>query len=55
MDELNLEPKNISNVKFTVEVKNGDVFIDGKFISQLCWTTDSVGYAVMNYLNNIEQ
>ena len=44
------------NEKILVEVKDGDVFINGEFASQLCWDEDSIGYAVAEWLkqNNEE-
>ena len=48
---------NLSKDKMLVEVKDGDVFINGEFASQLCWDEDSVGYAVAEWLkrNNEEE
>ena len=39
------------DLEFTVKVKCGDVFINGEFVSQLCWDNDSIGYAITNWLN----
>jgi len=36
--------------EFTVKINNGDVFINGEQIAQLCYNADSVGYAIANYL-----
>lgn len=38
-------------MEFTVKVTNGDVFINGEFVSQLCFDNDSIGYAVTAWLN----
>lgn len=38
-------------MEFTVKVIDGDVFIDGKFVSQLCFDNESIGIAVTTYLN----
>ena len=48
---------NLSKDKMLVEVKDGDVFINGEFASQLCWDEDSIGYAVAEWLkrNNEEE
>ena len=47
----------MTNEKILVEVKDGDVFINGEFASQLCWDEDSIGYAVAEWLkhNNEEE
>ena len=47
----------MTNEKILVEVKDGDVFINGKFASQLCWDEDSIGSAVAKWLkyNNEEK
>lgn len=33
-------------MEFTVKVVNGDVFVDGRFVRQLCWDNESIGMAV---------
>ena len=38
-------------MEFTVKVVCGDVFINGEFVSQLCFDNDSIGYAVTAWLN----
>ena len=38
-------------MEFTVKVTNGDVFINGEFVSQLCFDNDSIGYAVTAWLD----
>lgn len=42
-------------ISFKVDIDMGDVFINGEFASQLCWNSESVGYAIAEYLavNNI--
>lgn len=51
-DEMMLEPQDTPlALEFQVRIDSGDVFINNEFVSQLCWTTDSVGYAVMDWLN----
>ena len=42
----------MTNEKMLVEVKDGDVFINGKFASQLCWDEDSIGSAVAEWLKH---
>lgn len=42
-------------MKFEVEVIDGDVYVDGEFVSQLCWTNESIGYAVAQWLNEKEE
>lgn len=37
-------------MKFELKIDCGDVFINGEFVSQLCWNAESVGYAISNYL-----
>ena len=40
---------------FLVTAKpDGDVYINGKFFSQLCFTPEAVGMAVSDYLNGID-
>ena len=39
-------------MKFEVEVINGEVYINGDFVSQLCWDSDAVGYAVASWLED---
>lgn len=38
--------------EFTVKVDCGDVFINGEFVNQLCWNSDSIGMTVTNWLND---
>lgn len=40
----------LSESRMLVEVDCGDVYINGKFASQLCWDEDSIGYAVASWL-----
>lgn len=40
------------NMKFEVEIIDREVFINGEFVSQLCWDNDSIGYAISNWLDN---
>lgn len=42
-------------MKFTVEVKDGEVYIDGEFVSQLCWTPDAIGQAIAWWLAKDEE
>ena len=42
----------MENEKILVEVKDGDVFINGEFASQLCWDEDAVGFAVAEWLKH---
>ncbi len=46
-------PKHIQDcdMKFSVAVKCGDVFINGKFVSQLCWSNEAIGMAITAWLN----
>lgn len=39
---------------FKVNVVTGDVFINDKFVSQLCWTPDAVGMAIASWLEEQE-
>lgn len=41
-------------MEFTVKIINGDVYINGEFVSQLCWDADAIGYAVTSWLRNEE-
>lgn len=41
----------IRNQEFTVRIDMGDVYINGKFYRQLCWTPDAVCFAIQDYLN----
>lgn len=41
----------VKNQKFEVEIRNGDVFINGEFVDQLRWTSDSVGMAIAWWLD----
>ena len=50
---LEMVEEMVEDQKFTVEINCGDVFIDGKFVSQLCWNPDSVGYAIASYLRGV--
>ena len=43
----------IRNQNFTVEIDCGDVFINGNFYRQLCWTPDAVAFAIEDYLNGV--
>ena len=38
-------------MEFTVKIDMGDVFINGEFVAQLCWDSESIGWAVTNWLN----
>lgn len=38
-------------IMMEVVVNNGEVFINGEFVRQLCWDNDSIGMAVTAYLN----
>lgn len=38
-------------MEFKVKIENGDMFINGEFVSQLCWDNDSVGCAISNWLD----
>ena len=38
-------------MEFTVKVENGNVYINGEFVGQLCFDNASIGYAVTSYLN----
>ena len=40
---------------FTVSVVDGEVFINGEFVSQLCWTNDAVGTAIAMWLDEQEK
>ena len=37
-------------MEFTVKIIDGEVFINNKFIAQLCWTPDSIGSAIAVWL-----
>ena len=43
----------IRNQEFTVRIDMGDVYINGKFYRQLCWTPDAVCFAIQDYLNGV--
>lgn len=43
----------IRNQEFTVKIDCGDVYIDGKFYRQLCWTPDAVACVIDDYLNGV--
>ena len=45
------EDREVDYAEFSVRVKNGNVYIDGKFIEQLCFTAGQIGCAVTGYLN----
>lgn len=40
---------------FVVKIDLGDVFINGEFVSQLCWTPDAIGYAITSWLEDQER
>ena len=42
----------IPDQKFEVEIKMGDLFINGRFVSQLNWNADSVGMSITRWLEN---
>lgn len=35
---------------FNVQVKDGEVYVNGEFVAQLCWDEDAVGFAVAEWL-----
>ena len=35
---------------FNVQIKDGEVYINGEFVAQLCWDEDAVGCAVAEWL-----
>lgn len=39
-------------MQFEVTVQMGEVFINGEFVAQLCWTADSVAMAVATWLES---
>lgn len=41
-------------MKFVVELNCGDVYINGEFVSQLCFDSQSVGYAISAWLEEQE-
>lgn len=43
----------IRNQEFTVKIDCGDVYINGKFYRQLCWTPDAVACVIDDYLNGV--
>lgn len=38
-------------MEFTVNVWNGEVYINGEFVAQLCFDSDSIGSAVTSWLD----
>lgn len=57
LDSWDVEPDSnddifVEDQEFKVTIKSGDVFINDKFVSQLCYDPDSVGYAIADYLEN---
>lgn len=53
MEEFDIfESVPVGDCEFNVEVKLGDVFINGKFVAQLCFDSSSVASAIANYLVN---
>lgn len=58
LEQLNREKgKSAPNTKekseeLNVSLKNGDVYINGEFVSQLCWDADAVGSAVAAWLQD---
>lgn len=42
-------------LSFNVDIDMGEVYINGDFASQLCWDSESVGFAIARYLaeNNL--
>lgn len=43
----------IRNQEFTVKIDTGDVYINGKFYRQLCWTSNMIGLVIEDYLNGV--
>ena len=41
-------------MEFTVRVDCGDVYINDVFVSQLCFDNESIGCAVSEWLNGLE-
>lgn len=40
---------------FSVKVEDGEVFINGKFVAQLCWDNDAVAAAIGVWLNEQDE
>lgn len=38
-------------MEFTVKVFDGEVYINGEFVDQLCWDGDAIGSAIAGWLN----
>lgn len=47
---MSSEPR-YDSLKFTVEVRCGDIFINGEFVDQLQWTSDAIGNTITWWLD----
>ena len=39
-------------LEFTVKVINGEVYVNGEYVEQLCWDADSIGIAIAMWLDD---
>lgn len=39
-------------MEFTVKITNGEVFINGEYVSQLCFDSEAIAFAIANWLDS---